>query len=126
MIKNGFDQSGTLFVRNKDEAINFYKQVFGMEEVYHHMQMKLKILGKFFFEIKEVSQEQHDAYMKAISPQSPILGSWVEYETEEEARKTYEVLSADGLFAEEMRPLPWCPCTAMVIDRYGADWYKYV
>ena len=123
MITNGFDQSGTIPVKDKQQAMGYYKEVFGMEEVYHHMAVKLQINGKLFFEIEEVSEEQHEAYMKAISPKSPILGSWAEYETEAEARKTYERLSTEALFTEELRPLPWSPCSAMVIDKYGVRWF---
>ena len=36
MITNGFDQSGTIPVKNKQQAMDYYKEIFGMEEVYHH------------------------------------------------------------------------------------------
>ena len=123
MIKNGFDQGGILPVKNREEAITYYKNIFGMEEIYHHMEMKLQIIGKFFFGISEVSEEQHEAYIKAISPKNPILCSWAEFETEVELRKAYGLLSAEALFAEDLKPLPWSPCSAMVIDRYGVSWY---
>jgi len=123
MAKKGFDQSGTILVKNRKEAVRFYKEIFGMEEIYFHMSKVLTVNGKHFFEIEEVPEEQHDAYMKAISSKNPILGTWVQYETEEEARKIYKQLTAEAIFAEELRPLPWCPCTAMLIDKYGVRWY---
>jgi len=123
MITNGFDQSGIIPVRNRDEAMNYYKEIFGMEIIYHHMEMKLKINGKHFFAITEVSKEQHEAYIKAISPKSPILCSWAEYETEDELRKAYGLLTAEAIFAEDLTPLPWSPCSAMVMDKYGVSWY---
>jgi len=126
MLIHGFDQGGNLLVRDRDEAVRFYQAVFGMEYVYHHMEMKLQINGKFFFNLKEVSQEQYDAYLKAISTTHPILNSWVEYSTEKEARKTYEALAAEAIFAEELRPLPWTPCSAMVTDKFGVSWYVSV
>ena len=126
MLKYGFDQSGTLFVQNRKEAMDFYKKVFGMEEVYHHMEMKLQILGKFFFTIKEVPEEQHQAYMKAISSGDSILHSHAQYETVEEVKRVHELLSAEALKAEELRPLPWCPCTAYITDKYGVSWYVNV
>jgi len=123
MILNGFDQSGTLPVTNSRLAMDYYKTIFDMEEVYHHMDMKLKINGKFFFEIREVSQEQHEAYMKAISKREPILGTMVQYDTEDALRKAHNLLSAEALHAEEIAPLPWCPCSATVIDKYGIQWW---
>ena len=123
MLINGFDQSGTLFVKNRKEATEFYKTIFGMEEVYHHMEYKLQILDKFFFNIKEVSEEQHQAYMNAISSGDSILHSHAQYDTEDEVKKVYELLSAEALMAEELRSLPWCPLTAGLTDRYGISWY---
>ena len=123
MLKNGFDQVGTIFVKNNREAMNYYKEIFGMEEIYHHMAIKLKINGKFFFEIAEVSEEIYEAYMKTVSLKKSILGSWVEYETEDEVKKIYELLSTEALFVEDIKTLPWSPCSAYVTDKYGVCWY---
>ena len=103
--------------------MDYYKNIFGMEEVYHHMAMKLEVNGKLFFEIAEVPEEQCDAYMKAVSFKNPILSSWAEYETEEEVRKIAELLSADTPLTAEITTLPWAACTTHVIDKYGVGWY---
>jgi len=123
MIKGGFSQRGCIFTTNRTETADYYKAIFGMEEVYHHMEMRLKVNGKLFFEIKEVSQEQYEAYIKAITPNNPILNSDVQYHTKEDVLKVHEILSAEALHIEEPRTFPWCSSSFYVMDKYGVSWF---
>jgi len=123
MISHGFDQFCALPVTNRREAIDFYIDIFGGEEIYHHMDMKYAIDGKHFFEIHEVSEEQHMSYMNAISNNNAILRSAVQYQTADGAIEAYGKLATDALYSEEVKILPWSPCSALVIDKYGIQWY---
>ena len=123
MIKSGFDLHGFIPAKNRTEVMDYYKTIFGMEEVYHHMDMKLKIDGKLFFEVREVSEGQYQAYMKAISSNSPILASAVEYETKADVIKIHQLLSTEALHIDEPATLPWSPCSFYVIDKCGVSWY---
>ena len=123
MITHGFDQFCSLPVTNRTEAISFYKSIFGGEEIYHHMDMVYAINGKHFFGIHEVTKEQHKAYLQAISSRNPILRSAVSCSTAEQTREIYIKLTADAIYTEKLKPLPWSPCSAGVIDKYGVQWY---
>ena len=115
---------GTLLVRDLDEAFDFYKNVFGMKEVFHHGYNILELNGEHFYSIFEVSAEEHDLFIKMMFAASyRILNAGIELQTEAEVRSIYELLTEDGQVVNTVGPRPWTPCAADVIDKYGVGWF---
>jgi len=122
MAASGFDKNGFIHAVNTKEAMDYYKTLFGMEEVYHHMDTKLQINGKLFFEIREVTQEQFDTYINAVM-NAPILATAAFYETKEDVMNVHKQLSAEALGLDKPVTLPWCPLSFSATDKYGVSWY---
>ena len=53
----------------------------------------------------------------------PTTNLGVDFETEEELRKVYSMLSDGGCVIAPLAPLPWSPLAADVVDKYGVYWY---
>jgi PhnB protein len=47
----------------------------------------------------------------------------VTLESEAEVEKAFALLGAGGTVKRPMGPLPWSPCCAEIIDRFGVWWY---
>ena len=115
---------GTLLVKNIGEAFTFYKSVFGMKDVFHHGYNILELNGRHFYSIFEVSANEHDLFIEMMFKASyRILNAGIELETEDEVRRIFQLLSADGKVINPVGPRPWSACAADVIDRYGVGWF---
>ena len=134
MPARGFEQNGIIYVKDypgaQAEVLEYYQRIFGMEIVEHHFDFKLKIDGKLFFEIYEVSDERYDAYMKTITTEADIyrktvLCSSATFETEAEMRTAYDLLAAEAIWKGDggFSILPWSPCSVSIVDKYGVYWY---
>ena len=44
-------------------------------------------------------------------------------ENEAEVRRAFELLRQGGSVLTPVGPLPWSPCAASVLDRFGVWWY---
>ena len=115
---------GTLFVVNMEETFNFYKSALGMELVLHHGYDILSLNGEHFFNIFEAPTEEHDMLAQTTFKSRHRLYANVELTTEGEVRHSVDVLTADGgKILDPPRPLPWSPCAADVVDKYGVKWF---
>ena len=115
-----------LLVANLDETFNFYKRIFGMEETEYHGCRQLIINGKRFFWPREVSAKEQDEFIKFMRI-FKILAIGIEnYETVDDLQKIVDLLAEEGEVLESPHPLPWTPCAAEVIDKYGVKWYLAV
>ena len=115
---------GTLLVKNIDEAFAFYKDVFGMKEVFHHGYNILELNGKHFYSIFEVPADEHDLFIQMMFKASyRILNAGIELETEAEVMHVFQLLSAEGKVVNTVGPRPWSACAADVIDKYGVGWF---
>jgi uncharacterized glyoxalase superfamily protein PhnB len=47
----------------------------------------------------------------------------INFESEAEVKKAYEVLAKEGKVLLELGSLPWSSCCAEVVDKYGVYWY---
>ena len=47
----------------------------------------------------------------------------VSFDSEAAVEKAYALLSEGGTIKTPLGPLPWSPCAADVIDRFGVWWY---
>jgi len=110
-----------LYVKNSVEAVELYQKTFGLELGYHvknpdgtYFHSELYQDGE---EILSVVESPHDA----IGEQSAQLG--VTFANETEVRKAFALLSEGGIIKTLPGPLPWSPCAADLIDKFGVWWY---
>jgi len=115
---------GTLFVASAQEAFEFYKNALGMETVFHHGYDILSLNGKHFYNVFEAPAEEHDMLAQTTFKSRHRLFANVELSTETEVRHAVDMLTADGdKIIDPPRPLPWSPCAADVVDKYGVKWF---
>ncbi|WP_143452697.1 VOC family protein [Konateibacter massiliensis] len=115
-------QIGTgLYVKNSIEAVELYKEVFGLELGYHvknpdgsYFHSELYKDGQEFLSVVESSDRQ---------PEEHVVHLGVSFESEADVQKAYALLSEGGTIKIPIGPLPWTPCAAEVIDRFGVWWY---
>ena len=125
MIVGGFEQSGTIFVKNREECeevMQYYMRIFGMEKVHYHMEERLKINGKIFFGIREVDDELYTAY-RTIANQTHVFNSSACYDTKDEVDEILKKFSDEGSIPWATGIHPWCPYYAYVNDKYSVGWY---
>ena len=110
-----------LYVQNSVEAVKLYQDVFGLELGYHVINPD----GSFFH--SELYKEGKEM-LSVVEAQSQTavehrvqLG--VTLASEAEVKRAYELLSVGGTIKTPIGPLPWSPCAADVVDRFGVWWY---
>ena len=110
-----------LHVRNSVEAVEFYKEVFGLKLGYHvknpdgsYFHSELYKNDKEFLSVVECSSNDSKEHTVQLG---------VTFDTETEVHKAYAFLSAEGIVKTSIGPLPWSPCAADVIDKFGVWWY---
>ena len=110
-----------LHFKNSVEAVDLYMKVFGLELGYHvknsdgtYFHSELYKSGKEVLSVVECSN--NDAKENTVQ-----LG--ITFDNEAEVRKAYALLSAEGTVKTSIGPLPWSPCAADVIDKFGVWWY---
>lgn len=110
-----------LNVKNSVEAVALYIKVFGLELGYHVMNPD----GTYFHSELYKDGEEMLSIVESTSgyaeEQTVQLG--VTLETEAEVEKAYALLSEGGIVKTPIGPLPWSPCAASVVDRFGVWWY---
>ncbi len=110
-----------LYVKNSVEAVELYKEAFGMELGYHVKNPD----GTFFHaelykngqEILSVVESSSD------NKQEHIVQLGIIFDSEAEVQKAYTLLSDGGTIKTPIGPMPWSPCAAEVIDKFGVLWY---
>ena len=110
-----------LYVKNSVEAVELYKEAFGLDLGYHvknpdgsYFHSELYKHGKEFLSVVEAPNDNIGEYTVQLG---------VTFADEAEVRKAYILLSAGGTIKTPMGPLPWSPCAADVIDKFGVWWY---
>ncbi|MCL2361349.1 MAG: VOC family protein [Defluviitaleaceae bacterium] len=115
---------GNILVKDISEAFDFYKKVFGMKEVPYHGYNILELNGKHFYSIFQVSADEHDRFIQTMfSTSYRVLNAGIELETAEDVRRVYKLLTEEGRSISPPGPLPWSPCAADAIDKYGVGWF---
>lgn len=122
----------TLYIKNTVEAVEWYKEAFGMTLGYNEkfpdgtfMHAELLRDGHQVF---AVSESQNDAFVHAMLASSiegsrPTMSYSMNLDTEDEVRKAYAILAEGGKVLFPLGSLPWSSCCAEVIDKYGVYWY---
>ncbi|SES88359.1 VOC family protein [Paenibacillus sp. NFR01] len=122
----------TLYIKNTVEAVEFYKEAFGMTLGYNEkfpdgtfMHAELLRDGQ---EVFAVSESGNDAFVKVMLTSSlkesrPTMSYGIDLDNEDEVRKAYSVLAEGGKVLFPLGSLPWSSCCAEVVDKYGVYWY---
>lgn len=110
-----------LYVKNSVDAVELYKKVFGLELGYHVKNPD----GTYFH--SELYKDGEEILDVIESPNGDIKEHTVQLAAtlanESEVQRAYVLLSEDGTIKIPIGPLPWSPCAADVIDKFGVWWY---
>lgn len=122
----------TLYIKNTLEAVEFYKETFGMTLGYNekfpdgtYMHAELQKNGETIFAVSEQENDDLVAAMHELSRKKlwPTMSYGITFDTEEEVKKAYALLVKEGTVLRELGALPWSACSADVLDKYGVYWY---
>lgn len=120
----------TLYLKGSVEAVEFYRDVFGMALGYHvryddgtFLHAELMKDGKSVFAVSESADVGIAEAM--LRSQRPTMSYGIDLVSEDELRHAYRLLSDGGKVLRPLGALPWSPCSADVIDRFGVCWYIY-
>ena len=110
-----------VYVKNSAEAVELYQQVFGLELGYNvknpdgsFYHSELLRNGECFLSVVEVSKDNGDESLVQLG---------YEFDSAEEVRSAYDLLKEGGTIDMTIRELPWSPCAASVVDKFGVWWY---
>ncbi len=124
--------SATLYIKNTIEAIEFYIEAFGLTLGYNEKfpdgTFMHAVLHKNGEEIFAVSESQNDNFVNVMLASSlngsrPTMSYGINFESEDQVKKAYYVLSEGGKVLLPLGSVPWSSCCAEVVDRYGVYWY---
>lgn len=125
----------TLYIKNTLEAVKFYQEAFGLSLGYHekipdgtYMHAELQKNGENVF---VVSESQNNALVSVLhefaqNKVPPTTSIGFQFETEDEIKRAYDMLTAVGVVCRPLGALPWSVCSADVLDKYGVYWYIYM
>lgn len=79
-------------------------------------------------EIFAVSESANDAFVENMLKSDlkqlrPTMSYGIDFSTENEVKKAYEILAEDGTVLRPLGQLPWSACCADVVDKFGVYWY---
>ena len=110
-----------LYVKNSVEAVALYREAFGLELGYHvlnpdgsYFHSELNRDGKEIFSVIEAQRGKAAEHTVQVS---------VILDSEDEVQKAFALLCEGGVVESPIGPLPWSPCAATVVDRFGVWWY---
>ena len=117
----GVEVGHTIYVKNSAEAVLLYQKTFGLELGYHVKNSD----GSYYH--SELYSDGHPvlcvAESKEAASENNIVCLGLTLESEQAVRRAYELLCSDGRVKLELTSLPWSPCCAEVVDRFGVWWY---
>lgn len=115
-----------IYIKDSLQAVEMYKAAFGLELGYH----VLNDDGTYFHsdlmeDNREICSvvEAKEAYFKGDG--NPIELGYT-FQTREELERAFEILKDGGTVLMDICELPWSPCAAGVVDRFGVRWYLTV
>lgn len=121
----------TLYVRNSLEAAKFYCDAFNMTIGYSaknengtFLHAELEKNGKSVFAVSETTDELFRE--KVLVAKQPTMSLGIDLDNNEELYYAYSEVIKDGHILRSIGELPWSPCSADVVDKYGVCWYIYV
>jgi PhnB protein len=121
----------TLYVKNSIEAAQFYCNAFNMTIGYNakhendtYLHAELEKDGNSIFAVSESSDEAVKEMM--LSVHQPTMSLGINLGSTKELYHAYSELIKGGHIIRSIGPLPWSPCSADVVDKFGVCWYIYV
>lgn len=110
-----------IYVKNSAEAVELYKEAFGLELGYHvcnpdgsYFHSELYCDGQEIFSVVESDDKNKLGYRVQIS---------AIFDCEDDVKRAFALLSRGGSVETPLGVLPWSPCAAVVTDRFGVNWY---
>jgi PhnB protein len=110
-----------VYVKNSVEAVELYQQVFGLELGYHvknpdgsFYHSELLRNGECFLSVVEAAKDNAGDRLVQLG---------YEFNSSEEVKRAYDLLKEDGIIDIPIGELPWSPCAASIVDRFGISWY---
>ncbi|MBQ8596351.1 MAG: VOC family protein [Lachnospiraceae bacterium] len=125
----------TLYIQNTVEAVEFYKEAFGLTLGYNekfpdgtYMHAELQKDGNTVFALSENKNRELVEVMHELAKTeiSPTTSCGINFDTEDAINKAYDMLSKEGTVRRPLGALPWSVCSADVLDKYGVYWYIYM
>jgi uncharacterized glyoxalase superfamily protein PhnB len=118
----------TLYVHGSVEAVAFYREVFGLDLGYHEWHPDGSFLHAALTrdgaEVFAVSESGDLGITDAMrSAKWPTMSYGINFDSADETRRAYALLAEGGHVLRPLGPLPWNPCSADVVDKYGVYWY---
>jgi PhnB protein len=121
----------TLYVNNSNEAVEFYCEAFRMKIGYNaknengtYLHAELEKNGNSIFAVSESTDFSIKDIM--LNSKTPTMSLGINFDDDEELKYAYNKLIIDGHIIRPLGSLPWSPCAADVVDKYGVCWYIYV
>ena len=121
----------TLYVKNSAEAVEFYIEAFRMALGYNvknndgsFLHAELLKGEQSIFAVSENSDEEIVRSM--LGSKQPTMSYGINLDNDEELHHAYKILAEGGHILRELGSLPWSPCSADIVDKYGVCWYIYV
>ena len=121
----------TLYVNNSVDAVAFYCDAFNMQIGYNaknndgtYLHAEIEKDGHSIFAISESNEKVLQKAM--LETEQPITSLGVNLDTDEELMHAFEILSEGGHVLRPLGKLPWSPCSADLVDKYGVCWYIYI
>jgi len=121
----------TLYVKNSVEAVEFYIEAFRMTLGYNaknndgsFLHAELLKGGKSIFAVSENNDEEIVRSM--LAAKRPSMSYGIDLDNDDELIHAYKILVEGGHILRELGALPWSPCSADIVDKYGVCWYIYV
>ena len=122
---------GTLYVMNSAEAVEFYSEAFGMTVGYNvknsdgsFLHAELLKGEQAIFAVSENNDEEIVRSM--LASKQPTMSYGINLDNDAELNHAYKTLIEGGHILRELGSLPWSPCSADIVDKYGVCWYIYV
>lgn len=119
-----------VYVKDSVEAARHYCNAFGAEitrefwnsdrTAYEHCELSVK--GEGFLALAEAKNPCDVALVHQLKWETMTFNVF-EMGSEEAVRHAFEVLTDGGVVLQPIGALPWNPCNATVIDKYGVCWW---
>lgn len=121
----------TLYLKNSVDAVNFYQKAFNMTLGYNvknedgsFLHAELMKDGNCVFAVSDFIDEEIIKAM--LSTKKPTMSYEINFANDKELTSAYSILVDGGRVLRPLGPLPWTPCSADIVDKYGVYWYIYV
>lgn len=113
-----------LYVNHSVEAVELYCEAFELELGYHVRNED----GSFFHSELYSGEQEMLAVVESHEPVTKINPVHLGFTFDDtiKLKRAFELLSKDGRVLMDICTLPWSPCAAEVMDKYGVIWYLSV